>query len=113
MTVLENVMSGLAEQKELLDKFEEVSNKLGEVTDPERCKTSSTTSRIAGKDRCRRSLGSSAARLRLPSMRCAARLPRSEVTNLSGGENAAWRLPPVVTETRSAAARRTDQPFGR
>ena len=35
MTVLENVMSGLAEKKALLDKFEEVSNKLGEVTDPD------------------------------------------------------------------------------
>lgn len=35
MNVLENVMSGLAEQKALLDKFEEVSNKLGEVTDPD------------------------------------------------------------------------------
>ena len=35
LTVLENVMSGLADKKALLDKFEEVSNKLGEVTDPD------------------------------------------------------------------------------
>jgi len=35
MTVLGNVMSGLADKKALLDHFEEVSNKLGEVTDPD------------------------------------------------------------------------------
>ena len=35
LTVLENVMSGLADKKALLDNFEEVSNKLGEVTDPD------------------------------------------------------------------------------
>ena len=34
-TVLGNVLSGLADKKALLDKFEEVSNKLGEVTDPD------------------------------------------------------------------------------
>jgi sulfate-transporting ATPase len=35
LNVLENVMSGLADKKALLDKFEEVSNKLGEVADPD------------------------------------------------------------------------------
>src|ERR1700748_2224510 len=35
LNVLENVMSGLAEKKALLDKFEEVSTKLGEVSDPD------------------------------------------------------------------------------
>ena len=31
--VMENIMDGLGEKKALLDKFNEVSNKLGEVTD--------------------------------------------------------------------------------
>ncbi|MBI1273339.1 MAG: energy-dependent translational throttle protein EttA [Alphaproteobacteria bacterium] len=35
LTVEENVMAGLAETKGLLDRFEDVSNKLGEVTDPD------------------------------------------------------------------------------
>jgi ATP-binding cassette ChvD family protein len=35
LTVLENVMTGLGEKKALLDRFEEVSNKLGEVEDPD------------------------------------------------------------------------------
>ena len=35
LTVEENVLSGLAETKALLDRFETVSNKLGEVTDPD------------------------------------------------------------------------------
>ena len=34
-TVAENVMEGLAEQKGYVDRFEEVSMKLGEVTDPD------------------------------------------------------------------------------
>lgn len=35
LSVEQNVMAGLAETKLLLDRFEEVSNKLGEVTDPD------------------------------------------------------------------------------
>lgn len=35
LTVEQNVLAGLKETKELLDRFEEVSNKLGEVTDPD------------------------------------------------------------------------------
>lgn len=35
LNVMDNVLSGLADKKALLDKFEEVSNKLGEVTDPD------------------------------------------------------------------------------
>jgi len=35
LTVEQNVMSGLAGDKALLDEFEQVSNKLGEVTDPD------------------------------------------------------------------------------
>ncbi|MDD4616969.1 MAG: energy-dependent translational throttle protein EttA [Alphaproteobacteria bacterium] len=35
LTVLENVMAGLGEKKALLDRFDEVSNKLGEVEDPD------------------------------------------------------------------------------
>lgn len=35
MTVEQNVMAGLKETKALLDRFDEVSNKLGEVTDPD------------------------------------------------------------------------------
>jgi len=34
-TVYENVLEGLAEQKQIVDRFEEVSMKLGEVTDPD------------------------------------------------------------------------------
>src|ERR1700691_1806044 len=34
LTVEQNVLAGLADKKALLDKFEAVSNKLGEVTDP-------------------------------------------------------------------------------
>ncbi|MDE2030071.1 MAG: energy-dependent translational throttle protein EttA, partial [Alphaproteobacteria bacterium] len=35
LTVIENVMAGLGEKKALLDRFEEVSTKLGEVEDPD------------------------------------------------------------------------------
>ena len=35
LTVEQNVLSGMAETKALLDRFDEVSNKLGEVTDPD------------------------------------------------------------------------------
>ncbi len=35
LTVLENVMTGLGEKKKLLDDFEVISNKLGEVEDPD------------------------------------------------------------------------------
>src|SRR5580704_15813869 len=35
LTVEQNVLAGLAEKKALLDRFEAVSNKLGEVTDPD------------------------------------------------------------------------------
>lgn len=35
LTVIENVLSGLGEKKALLDRFDEVSNKLGEVEDPD------------------------------------------------------------------------------
>src|ERR1700744_2055522 len=35
LTVEQNVMAGLAGDKKLLDEFEDVSNKLGEVTDPD------------------------------------------------------------------------------
>src|SRR5580692_2770521 len=35
LTVEQNVMSGLAEDKKLLDEYDVVSNKLGEVTDPD------------------------------------------------------------------------------
>lgn len=35
MNVIENVMAGLGEKKALLDRFDEVSNKLGEVEDPD------------------------------------------------------------------------------
>src|SRR5579862_4095017 len=35
LTVEQNVLAGLGEKKALLDRFEEVSNKLGEVTDPD------------------------------------------------------------------------------
>jgi ATP-binding cassette ChvD family protein len=35
LTVEQNVMSGLKETKDMLDRYDEVSNKLGEVTDPD------------------------------------------------------------------------------
>ncbi|MCL2505606.1 MAG: energy-dependent translational throttle protein EttA [Alphaproteobacteria bacterium] len=35
LTVIENVLSGLGDKKALLDRFDEVSNKLGEVEDPD------------------------------------------------------------------------------
>ncbi|MDD3370427.1 MAG: energy-dependent translational throttle protein EttA [Alphaproteobacteria bacterium] len=35
LSVMENVVAGLGEKKALLDRFEEVSNKLGEVEDPD------------------------------------------------------------------------------
>ncbi len=35
MSVEQNILSGLGEQKQLLDRFDEVSNKLGEVEDPD------------------------------------------------------------------------------
>ena len=39
LTVEQNVLSGLAETKALLDRFEAVSNLLGEVTDPDEMQT--------------------------------------------------------------------------
>src|SRR6202042_2669255 len=35
LNVEQNVLAGLAKDKALLDRFEDVSNKLGEVTDPD------------------------------------------------------------------------------
>jgi ATPase subunit of ABC transporter with duplicated ATPase domains len=39
LTVEQNVLAGLSETKALLDRFEDVSNKLGEVTDPDEMQT--------------------------------------------------------------------------
>ncbi len=86
MTVLENVMSGLADKKDLLDKFEEVSNKLGEVTDPDEMQKlideqATLQEQIDAGDLWDLSRTIEVA---LDALRCPP--AESEVTNLSGGE---------------------------
>jgi ATP-binding cassette ChvD family protein len=86
LTVLENVMSGLAEQKGLLDKFEEVSTKLGEVTDPDEMQKlideqAALQEKIDAQDLWDLSRTIEVA---LDALRCPP--GESEVTKLSGGE---------------------------
>jgi len=98
-------MSGLANQKELLDKFEESCNQAPASYRSDEMQNSSTNKPHCRK-RSMRDLWDLSRTMRLPSMRWTARLPspRSQfrVKTPRGA------LPPVVTETRSAAARRTD-----
>ena len=85
-TVAENVLEGLAEQKGYVDRFEEVSMKLGEVTDPDRM-----TALIEEQAELQEKIDAADAwdlsrtvEIAMDALRC----PDGEayVTNLSGGE---------------------------
>lgn len=86
LTVEQNVLSGLAKTKGLLDRFEEVSNKLGEVTDPDEMQAlideqAALQEKIDAADAWDLSR---TVEIALDALRC----PPSDsaVTNLSGGE---------------------------
>jgi ATP-binding cassette ChvD family protein len=86
LTVLGNVLSGLGEKKALLDRFDEVSTKLGEVEDPDEMqKLIDEQGELQEKIEAgnlwdlNRSI-----EIALDALRCPP--PDSEVTNLSGGE---------------------------
>jgi sulfate-transporting ATPase len=86
MNVLQNVMSGLGDKKILLDRFEEVSNRLGEVEDPDEMqKLIDEQAELQEKIEAgnlwdlNRSI-----EIALDALRCPP--PESPVTNLSGGE---------------------------
>jgi energy-dependent translational throttle protein EttA len=86
LTVLENVVSGLGEKKTLLDRFDAVSNKLGEVTDPDEMqKLIDEQAELQEKIEAgnlwdlNRSI-----EIALDALRCPA--PDADVTTLSGGE---------------------------
>ncbi len=86
LTVLENVMSGLGEKKDLLDRFEAVSNKLGEVSDPDEMQAlideqAALQEKIEAGNLwdLNRSI-----EIALDALRCPP--PDAEVTKLSGGE---------------------------
>jgi len=86
LNVLENVMSGLAEKKALLDRFDEVSNKLGEVTDDDEMQKlideqAALQEQIDAGDLWDLSRTIEVA---LDALRCPP--AEAEVTNLSGGE---------------------------
>jgi sulfate-transporting ATPase len=86
LNVLQNVMSGLGDKKILLDRFEEVSNKLGEVEDPDEMqKLIDEQAALQEKIEAgnlwdlNRSI-----EIALDALRCPP--PDADVTNLSGGE---------------------------
>jgi len=86
LTVLENVMTGLGEKKALLDRFNEVSNKLGDVEDPDEMQTlideqAELQEKIEAGNLwdLNRSI-----EIALDALRCPP--PDSDVTKLSGGE---------------------------
>ncbi|MDR3425681.1 MAG: energy-dependent translational throttle protein EttA [Alphaproteobacteria bacterium] len=86
LTVLENVMAGLGEKKDLLDRFEAVSNKLGEVEDPDEMQRlideqAELQEKIEAGNLwdLNRSI-----EIALDALRCPA--PDADVTTLSGGE---------------------------
>ncbi|MBV8548947.1 MAG: energy-dependent translational throttle protein EttA [Alphaproteobacteria bacterium] len=86
LTVEQNVLSALAETKGLLDRFEEVSNKLGEVTDPDEMQAlideqAALQEKIDAADAW--DLGRTV-EIALDALRCPP--GDSLVTNLSGGE---------------------------
>lgn len=86
LTVEQNVLAGLASDKALLDSFEEVSAKLGEVTDPDEMqalidKQAALQEQIDARDLWDLSRKIEIA---LDALRCPP--PDSDVTNLSGGE---------------------------
>src|SRR5580698_6162027 len=86
LTVEQNVLAGLAETKGLLDRFEEVSNKLGDVTDPDEMQKlideqAALQEKIDAADAWDLSRTIEVA---LDALRCPP--PDADVTNLSGGE---------------------------
>ncbi len=105
LTVEQNVMSGLADKKALLDKFEVVSNKLGEVTDPDEMQTLIDEQAALQEQIDAQNLWDLGRTIEvaLDALRCPP--ADAEVTNLSGGEKRRVALlPPITAETRFAAA---------
>src|SRR5277367_4953594 len=86
LTVEQNVLAGLAETKALLDRFEDVSNKLGEVSDPDEMEKlldeqSTLQEKIDAADAW--NLGRTI-EVALDALRCPPAV--ADVTKLSGGE---------------------------
>ncbi len=86
LTVLENILAGLGEKKALLDRFDDVSNKLGEVEDPDEMQKlideqAALQEKIEAQNLwdLNRSI-----EIALDALRCPP--PDAEVTKLSGGE---------------------------
>ena len=86
LTVEQNVMAGLKESKDLLDRFEEVSNKLGEVEDPDEMqKLIDEQAALQEKIEAGNLWDlSRTVEVALDALRCPP--PDSDVTKLSGGE---------------------------
>ncbi len=86
LNVLQNVMSGLGEKKIILDRFEEVSNKLGEVEDPDEMqKLIDEQAELQEKIEAQNLWDlNRSIEIALDALRCPP--PESDVTNLSGGE---------------------------
>ena len=98
-----NVEDGVAEQRALFDRFNELAS-----TTPTRRRTSSPSSRTRS---TRPTPGTSTRRSRSRWTRCACRRGDADVTKLSGGERrrvALCRL--LLRAARPAAPRRADQP---
>jgi ATP-binding cassette ChvD family protein len=86
LTVLQNVMAGLGDKKELLDRFDAVSNKLGEVEDPDEMQKLIDEQALLQEKIEAGNLWdlNRSIEIALDALRCPA--PDSEVTKLSGGE---------------------------
>lgn len=86
LTVEQNVLAGLGEDKKLLDRFEEVSNKLGEVVDPDEMQKLIDEQATLQEQIDSRNLWdlNRTVEVALDALRCPP--PDADVTKLSGGE---------------------------
>ena len=113
-TVFENVQLAVAERQAILDRYNEISTRLGEVTDDdemqklcdEMAKLQDTID-VNNLWELDRQVETSMAVMNLPP-------PDADVSKLSGARaSSCGALPAVDPTARSAAAGRTDQPSGR
>jgi energy-dependent translational throttle protein EttA len=112
-TVYENVLEGLGPIKGMVDRFNEVSNLLGEVTDDDEmnallAEQAELQEKIDAAD-----AGSSSAPSTSRWTRCAARRRRRRHQALGRRAPPRGAVPPAAAEARPAAARRADQPSRR
>ena len=114
-TVLENVIEGVAETKALIDRFEAVNEKFGEVADDADAMETLMAEQAALQEQIEAADAWNLERnieIALDALRC----PPSDsgVETLSGGElRRVGAVPPAVVAPRHAAARRADQPSRR